>query len=231
MRHYLQAKGVERMLMEALAASVSVGLGCGTCCGSSASSFLAVYILTEGGGFKSSMKHVGSYFLGKILAVCAICALTSAIGKVFIDDNGMVGGFNLHHLVSWVMIVSALFLIYRWFRNRKPDCKKCGGKCSAKHKARLIPSFSVGLAYGAYPCVPLTMVAGYAMLLSLPAAVLLGAVFALASSLTPMLVVFGLSGALSGKINKQLGKAMPYVQLTVYILFLILAVVSLFWYN
>ena len=143
----------------------------------------------------------------------------------------MVGGFNLHHLVSWVMIVSALFLIYRWFRNRKPDCKKCGGKCSAKHKTRLIPSFSVGLAYGAYPCVPLTMVAGYAMLLSLPAAVLLGAAFALASSLTPMLVVFGLSGALSGKINKQLGKAMPYVQLTVYILFLILAVVSLFWYN
>ena len=119
------------MLMEALAASVSVGLGCGTCCGSSASSFLAVYILTEGGGFKSSMKHVGSYFLGKILAVCAICALTSAIGKVFIDDNGMIGGFNLHHLVSWVMIVSALFLIYRWFRNRKPDCKKCGGKCSS----------------------------------------------------------------------------------------------------
>ena len=200
--------------MEALAASVSVGLGCGTCCGSSASSFLAVYILTEGGGFKSSMKHVGSFFLGKILAVCAICALTSAIGKVFIDENGMIGGFNLHHLVSWVMIVSALFLIYRWFRNRKPDCKKCGGKCSSKHNSRLIPSFSVGLAYGAYPCVPLTIAA-----------------FALASSLTPMLVVFGLSGALSGKINKQLGKAMPYVQLTVYILFLILAVVSLFWYN
>ena len=75
------------------------------------------------------------------------------------------------------------------------------------------------------------MVAGYAMLLSLPAAVLLGAAFALASSLTPMLVVFGLSGALSGKINKQLGKAMPWVQLGVYILFLILAVVSLFWYN
>ncbi|MBQ3285844.1 MAG: sulfite exporter TauE/SafE family protein [Ruminococcus sp.] len=219
------------MLMEALAASVSVGLGCGTCCGSSASSFLAVYILTEGGGFKSSMKHVGSYFLGKILAVCAICALTSAIGKVFIDENGMVGGFNLHHLVSWVMIASALFLIYRWFRNRKSDCKKCGGKCSAKHNARLIPSFSVGLAYGAYPCVPLTMVAGYAMLLSLPAAVLLGAAFALASSLTPMLVVFGLSGALSGKINKQLGKAMPWVQLCVYILFLIVAVVTLFCYT
>ena len=56
-------------------------------------------------------------------------------------------------------------------------------------------------------------------------------VFALASSLSPMLLVFGLSGALSGKIRTQLGKAMPWVQLTVYIAFLILAIVSLFWYN
>ena len=95
----------------------------------------------------------------------------------------------------------------------------------------MIPSFSVGLAYGAYPCVPLTMVAGYAITLSLPAAFLLGAVFALSSSLSPMLLVFGLSGALSGKIRTQLGKAMPWVQLTVYIAFLILAIVSLFWYN
>ena len=219
------------MLAEALAASVSVGLGCGTCCGSSASSFLAVYILTEGGGFKSSMKHVGGYFLGKILAVCSITALCSMIGKVFIDENGCIGGFDLHHAVSWVMIASALFLIFRWFRSRKPDCKKCGGKCHSDNKTRLIPSFTVGLAYGAYPCAPLLMVAGYAITLSLPGAILLGAVFALASSLSPMLLIFGLSGVLSGKISRQLGKTMPWVQLGVYILFLILAVVSLFWYN
>ena len=36
---------------------------------------------------------------------------------------------------------------------------------------------------------------------------------------------------LSGRIVTQLGKAMPWVQLTVYIAFLILAIVSLFWYN
>ena len=219
------------MLAEALAASVSVGLGCGTCCGSSASSFLAVYILTEGGGFKSSLKHVGGYFFGKILAVFSITALCSAIGRVFIDENSYIGSFNLHHAVSWVMLASALFLIWRWFQSRKQTCAKCGGKCRSDNKSRLIPSFTVGLAYGAYPCAPLLMVAGYAITLSLPGAVLLGAVFALASSLSPMLVIFGLSGVLSGKIRKQLGKAMPWIQLGVYILFLILAVVSLFWYN
>ena len=215
------------MLLEAIAASVSVGLGCGTCCGSSASSFLAVYILTEGGGFRSSLKHVGGYFLGKLLAVCSITALTAAIGSMLIDENGYFGGFDLRRALAWVMLVSALFLILRWFRNRKPHCDKCGGKCAEKHNTRLIPSFAVGLAYGAYPCVPLTMTAGYALTLSVPGALLLGAAFALASSLSPMLVVFGLSGALSGKIRKQLGNAMPWVQLSVYALFFIVASVSL----
>ena len=216
------------MLLEALTASVSVGLGCGTCCGSSASSFLAVYILTEGGGFLSSLKHIGGYFLGKMLAVCSITALTAAVGSAFIDENGCIGSFDLHRAMAWVMLVSALFLIWRWFRSRKPHCDTCGGKCASRNNTRLIPSFAVGLAYGAYPCVPLTMTAGYALTLSVPGAVLLGAAFALASSLTPMLVIFGLSGALSGKIRAQLGKAMPWIQLSVYITFLILAVVSLF---
>lgn len=215
------------MLMEAITASVSVGLGCGTCCGSSASSFLAVYILTEGGGFLFSLKHVGGYFLGKLLAVCSVTALTAAVGSAFIDENGYIGNFDLHRAMAWVMLASALFLIWRWWRSRKPHCETCGGKCAAKNKTRLIPSFAVGLAYGAYPCVPLTMTAGYALTLSVPGAVLLGAAFALASSLTPMLAVFGLSGALSGKLRSQLGKSLPWLQLSVYVLFLILSAVSL----
>ena len=219
------------MLAEALTAAISVGLGCGTCCGTSASSFLAVYILSEGGGFASSMKHVGGFFLGKVLAVCSITTICAAIGNVFIDENGYIGGFNLLHAMSWIMLASALFLIWKWFRDRKKTCSKCGGKCSSKNMSRVIPSFTVGLAYGATPCAPLIMVAGYAITLSIPEAFLLGTVFALASSLSPMLLIFGLSGALSGKIRSQLGKAMPWVQLTVYIAFLILAIVSLFWYN
>ena len=76
------------MLGTAISAAASVGLGCGSCCGTTASSILAVYILSEGGGFKSSLKHVGGFFLGKILAVCSITMLCAAIGNVFIDENG-----------------------------------------------------------------------------------------------------------------------------------------------
>ncbi len=217
------------MLATALSAAVSVGLGCGTCCGTTASSFLAVYILSEGGGFKSSLKHVGGFFLGKILGVCSITVLCATIGNVFIDENGCIGGFNLHLVMSLVMLLSSLYLIWKWFMSRKHDCKKCGGKCSSK--SRVIPSFTVGLAYGANPCAPLIMVAGYAIMLSVPGAILLGLVFALASSLSPTLLIFGLSGVLSSKIAGQLGKAMPWVQLCVYILFLIVAVVTLFCYT
>ena len=216
------------MLGTAISAAVSVGLGCGTCCGTTASSFLAVYILSEGGGFKSSLKHIGGFFLGKILAVCSITTLCALIGSVFIDENGYVGGLDLHQMMSWVMLLSALYLIWKWFRERKKSCKTCGGKCHSKSNSRIIPSFTVGLAYGANPCAPLIMVAGYAVTLSAAGAFLLGLVFALASSLTPTLVLFGLSGALSGKIRSQLGKVMPWIQLGVYIMFFILAVVSLF---
>lgn len=219
------------MLGTAISAAASVGLGCGSCCGTTASSFLAIYILSEGGGFKSSLKHVGGFFLGKILAICSITALCAAIGSVFIDENGYIGGFDLHYVMSLVMLASALYLIGKWLIERRKTCAKCGGKCSSKNMSRVIPSFSVGLAYGATPCAPLIMVAGYAITLSIPGALLLGLVFAMASSLTPALLVFGLSGALSGKIRSQLGKAMPWIQLGVYILFLILAVVSFIWYN
>ena len=157
--------------------------------------------------------------------------LCAAIGSVFIDENGYIGSFDLHYVMSLVMLASALYLIWKWFRERRKTCAKCGGKCSSKNMSRVIPSFSVGLAYGATPCAPLIMVAGYAITLSIPGALLLGLVFASASSLTPALLIFGLSGALSGKMRAQLGKAMPWVQLGVYILFFILAVVSLFWYN
>ena len=47
------------------------------------------------------------------------------------------------------------------------------------------------------------MVAGYAITLSLPGAILLGAVFALASSLSPMLLIFGLSGVLTMAVDSM----------------------------
>lgn len=56
----------------------------------------------------------------------------------------------------------------------------------------------------------------------------LGAVFALSSSLVPILLTLALAGSLSVQIPKQLSVWMPRFRLTVYLLFLLSALVGLF---
>ena len=82
----------------------------------------------------------------------------------------------------------------------------------------------MGVAYGLSPCAPLLMVLGYASALTAPAALVLGTVFALASSLVPALLILALAGTLSTKITVQLGRALPWFQLAVYALYLAAAV-------
>ena len=80
------------------------------------------------------------------------------------------------------------------------------------------------MAYGFSPCAPLLMVLGYAVLLSLPHAMALGVIFSLASSLLPALLTLALSGALSVHLAGQLGKTLPWFQLTVYLLYVFSAI-------
>ena len=211
---------------EAAATAASVGLGCGTTCGTSASAFLSAYIISEARGLKSAVRHAGGFLLGKVAAVAVICAAASMLGQAVLDDSGMIGGFSLQYAVYWAQLVIALWLIARWVRERR-GCKVCK---SCKHKGeatRVMPSFGVGLAYGATPCAPLILIAGYAVTLPLFAALALGTVFAVSSSIIPIALAAGLSGALSAKIGSQLGKALPWFQLAVYIGFLVMAVLAL----
>lgn len=204
------------VLSQAMASAATVGLGCGAGCGSSASAFLTTYVLSEGKNLRYALSQVAAFYLGKLLAVVTVCACGAAFGQVFIDANGYLGGFPLKKLVSAVMITAALWLIYGWLRERKgcSACRHCAGK------TRRVPSFAVGMAYGFSPCAPLLMILGYAVLLSVPAAMGLGIVFSLCSSLIPAILTLILSGALSLHIANQLGKALPWFQIIVYTLYL-----------
>ena len=209
--------------------AASIGIGCGTVCGSSASAFLSSYILTQGKGFKAALKYVLSFFLGKLLAVLAVCAAASAMGNVFISESGFVGGFDLNTALSWAILVTAVYLIVRWFLEKR-GCARCGGCEKAQPKrpgAGALPSFLVGFGYGVSPCAPLMLVAGYAAAFSLPSALALGAVFAAASSMTPMLLVAALTGVLSGRIERQLGSALNHLRLALYLTFFGMALYAL----
>lgn len=211
------------MFAQAIASAASVGLGCGAGCGSSASAFLSTYVLSEGRGMGFALRQVLSFYLGKLAAILLVCLGGALVGRALIQTDGTLMGVSLGKAVYAVMLCAALWLIYGWFRERKgcATCRHCGGGLKA------VPSFAVGMAYGLSPCAPLLMVLGYAAALTVPAALMLGTVFALASSLVPALLILALAGALSTKITAQLGRALPWFQLAVYGFYLFSAVYGL----
>ena len=207
------------LLSQALASAASVGVTCGAGCGSVAFGFLSSYILSRGRGWLSVFRQTLSFFLGKLLAVMLACGCASVLGTALISAEDTTLSAILHKAVYAVMLISAIAL-----RHEQKECRSCS-RCS--HGEQAAPSFAVGFAYGLSPCAPLLMVLGYSALLPVFGALILGAVFALASSAVPILLTLSLSGALSSQITKQLGSWMPRFRLTVYLLLLASSLVGL----
>ena len=217
------------LLLPVLATALSVGLSCGTCCSPAVSVFLSSYIITHAGGLKKSLLAFFSFFIGKVIAVVLLCGLAALIGSQFIDAAGDVGGVNLGQLMELAMIALGLVLIGKWLldyknkANRASRCSGCGGEKKAdtsdfQGAKGLLPLFSAGLAYGASPCAPLLMMIGVAATLPLAMAVLVGGVFAAASTLTPVLLMVLLSGVLSGKIAAEIPRQLQWFRLASYVL-------------
>ena len=204
------------LLSQALTSAAAVGIGCGAGCGSSASAFLTTYVLSEGKNMRYAMSQVAAFYIGKMLAVAAVCTGGALLGNTLITGNGELAGFPLRRLVSLAMIITSLWLLRSWAGERK-GCKNCR-RCSAE--SRRIPSFTVGMAYGFSPCAPLMMVLGFSALLPVHSALLLAILFSLASSLIPAMITLTLSGALSVRISAQLGSRLPYFQLVLYVVYL-----------
>lgn len=214
------------LLLPVLATALSVGLSCGTCCSPAVSVFLSSYIITHAGGLKKSLLAFSSFFIGKVIAVVLLCGLAALIGSQFIDAAGYVGGVNLGQLMELAMIALGLVLIGKWLRDYKKTANNCSGCCGEKKNRitdvqgakGLLPLFSAGLAYGASPCAPLLMMMGVAATLPLATAVLVGGVFAAASTLTPVLLMVLLSGVLSGKIAAEIPRQLQWFRLASYVL-------------
>ena len=86
---------------------------------------------------------------------------------------------------------------------------------------------SMGLGYGISPCVPLILMTGYAASLPVGYAVLLGTVFALASTLSPMLFMLLMSGILAGKMYKEIPQYLIWFRLLCYITLIVVFSVGL----
>ena len=226
------------LLLQGTMAGASVGMGCGTCCGSGISAFLFGYLTTHTKGIRQSVRAFLSFYLGKVMAVTALCLAASLLGTQLLDERGILFGINVHLATEIVMGGMALWMIIGWIRARKKKgCTSCG-HCQEPHpageyseqggKASTLMLWTMGCLYGISPCAPLILMLGYAVTMPAYAAALTGTVFALSSTIVPTVLLLVLSGILSPKIIKEMPEYLDWLRLAVYILLLGIVAAEIF---
>ena len=221
--------------MESVTAAASVGMGCGTCCGSGISTALYGYLTTHMKNMKQSLIGFVDFFLGKFIAVISLCCIASVAGSNIIDENGCIFGIKTALIADTAMLIMGIWLLIGWIRefHGHKSCKSCNGCKSDKSKSQEYKKsnhaalIGMGISYGASPCAPLILMTGYAASLPLGYAALLGAVFAAASTISPMLFMLFISGILAGKMYQEIPQYLKWFRLACYIMLIILFTVSL----
>lgn len=123
------------MVIQGIVTALSVGMGCGTCCGSGISVFLFSYLTTHAGSMKHSVLAFLRFYLGKILAVAAVCTGSSLLGRQLLDENGYLGNADLHVIVNVCMIAVGVWLVVKWIREKMhTGCEHCSHCTSASDR-------------------------------------------------------------------------------------------------
>ncbi len=202
--------------IEIIALAVTIGLGCGTCCGSATTMFLSGYVISESDTKKGSFVKILIFFLGKILGVLAVCIISAIIGQSVIES--LEGVINIELISPIVMLLISIFLIASFVKKKKQvsKCTSCSGCSGEKKKKTKLPLIILGFVYGISPCLPLITITTYAITLDMVSVIILATAFALASSTVPILISSGFSVVLASKIKSELGNMMPKFQICVY---------------
>ena len=221
------------LLLESVTTAASVGMGCGTCCGSGISAALYGYLTTHARDIKQSLRAFLDFFLGKLLAVVALCCLAALLGRSILDAEGRLLGVRISIFVDALMLGMGIWLLVGWVRERRGHaaCKSCGhcgtNATEPMEKPSCLALLGMGFGYGISPCAPLLLMTGYAATLPVGTAAALGGVFAAASTVSPALLLLLLTGVLAGKMRKEIPQFLTWFRLACYILLIVLFAVSL----
>ena len=222
------------VLLSGVAAACSVGMGCGTCCGSGISAFLAGYMMTHAHNFREALGGFLKFYLGKILAVVSICLMTSLAGSRLLSNEGYLGQIPLAKVIDLCMIAVAFWMLYDLLleksgRKTCAHCSRAGAEEETntvmrtpdtqnfKKKISGAAVFLMGAGYGITPCAPLILIAGYCASMPFAYAAIVGAVFAAASAVSPMLILLLISGVLAGRMYLEIPKYLDYFRFACYL--------------
>ena len=222
------------VLLSGVAAACSVGMGCGTCCGSGISAFLAGYMMTHAENFKEALGGFLKFYLGKILAVVSICLMTSLAGSRLLSNEGYLGQIPLAKVIDLCMIAEAFWMLYDLLleKSGRKTCAHCS-RAGAEEETNTVMRtpdtqnsekkisgaavFLMGAGYGITPRAPLILIAGYCASMPFAYAAIVGAVFAAASAVSPMLILLLISGVLAGRMYLEIPKYLDYFRFACYL--------------
>jgi sulfite exporter TauE/SafE len=176
-------------------------------CTASCLPVVAGYIAGVGSGFVKSVKLTMIFNSGRILAYALIGGLIGLFGgllRFFISDT-VFSPFQVYSSLAFGA-VTILIGVWVMYKARKPSCD-CGGQApkalTAKNMRRFgvdFGAFSLGLTRGLIICPPLILLLTTSLALASPAgSVAIAVLFGVGTSLSPMLLLGGLTGWLLGK--------------------------------
>ena len=216
------------ILAESAAMAAGTGLSCGSCCGSGTGVMLSGYLMTHVKKFPEVLQAFLCFFVGKILAVMALCLSASLLGMRLISETGTVGPVPVKAVTDTLMILIGVGLLIQWIKERRqrkhPDtgknaCLHCHHQHGKRPGKTLYPGalFGMGVCYGASPCAPLFLMLGYTATQKPSVALFTGGGFALCTSLSPLLILLLLSGVLAKRVYQELPEQINRFRLVCYL--------------
>lgn len=149
---------VKNFSMNDKCAAASVGIGCGTCCGSGISAALYGYLTTHAKNIRQSVRALLDFFFGKFLAVVLLCCTASLVGSSIIDDSGRLFGVKSAIIVDAVMLAMGVWFLIGWIREKTgtASCKDYKGCKTEKaeditEKSHYAALIGMGFGYGISP--------------------------------------------------------------------------------
>ena len=217
------------LLFSLLTAGAAAGAGCGITCSACGSPmvnlFMASYLFTHGKKLRYTLLSLAKFYIGKMCAVVILCVAASLAGSKLMDDYGNIGGVDIKLIVQILLVAIMILQIILWIRNYKKDKKKEQNVCEGCRERRFekYPMFIYGFIGGVSPCTPLFLILTYTAGVTPAMAAVAGAAFSIANSLIPVLVLSLLTGALSERMLEEIPGKVKYIQIAVYVIFLVIA--------